>query len=58
MGIFGFGILLVFEFFSSFVSGLSTVTMVFAMVGGLLSIVWYVLIARKLFQLGKDTLTE
>lgn len=50
-GIFGFGILLVFEFFSSFVSGLSAVAMTLAMLGGLLSMVWYILIARKLFEL-------
>ena len=53
-GMFGFGILLVFEFFSSFVTGLSTVTMILAMIGGLLSMAWYVLIARRLFQLGRN----
>jgi hypothetical protein len=52
-GIFGFGILLIFEFFSSFVSGLSKVTMTLAMFGGLLSMAWYILIARRLFQLGQ-----
>lgn len=50
-GIFGFGILLIFEFVSSFVSGLSEATMLLAIFGGLLSMVWYILIARKLFQL-------
>ncbi len=53
-GIFGFGILLVFEFFSSFVSGLSEVTMVLAMLGGVLSMVWYILIARRLFHFGQN----
>ena len=53
-GIFGFGILLIFEFFSSFVSGLSMVTILLAMFGGLLSMVWYILIARRLFQLGQN----
>ncbi|MEJ2266257.1 MAG: hypothetical protein P8X95_22655 [Anaerolineales bacterium] len=53
-GILGFGILLVFEFFSSFVSGLSNVTMTLAMFGGLLSMIWYILIARRLFQLGQN----
>lgn len=57
-GILGFAILLVFEYFSSFVSGLTDVTMVFAMFGGLLSMVWYILLARRLFQLGKDTFTK
>jgi hypothetical protein len=49
-GIFGFGMLLVFEFFSSFVAGLSAVAMTLAMFGGLLIMAWYVLIARRLFQ--------
>jgi hypothetical protein len=53
-GIFGFGILLVFEFFSSFVSGLSMVTLILALFGGLLSMAWYILIARRLFQLGQN----
>jgi hypothetical protein len=57
-GIFGFGILLVFEFFSSFVSGLSTVTMLLAIFGGLLNMVWYILIAHRLFQLGQDNYNE
>jgi hypothetical protein len=50
-GIFGVGILLIFEFVSSFVSSLSEATMLLAIFGGLLSMVWYILIARKLFQL-------
>ena len=53
-GLLGFGILLVFEFFASFVSGLSEVTMTLAMFGGLLSMAWYILIARRLFQLGQN----
>jgi len=53
-GIFGFGMLLVFEFFSSFVAGLSAVAMTLAMFGGLLSMAWYLLIARRLFQLGQN----
>jgi hypothetical protein len=55
-GILGFGILLVFEFFSSFVSGLSNVTMTLAIFGGLLSMLWYILIARRLFRLGNELL--
>jgi hypothetical protein len=51
-GILGFGSLLVFEFISSFVSGLSQAAMIFAMFGGLLSMVWYILIAGRLFKLG------
>ena len=44
----GLEFLLIFEFFSSFVSGLSNVTITLAMLGGLLSMAWYILIARKL----------
>ena len=50
-GILGFSLLLIFEICSSFVPTLSNVVLIFAMSGGLLSMVWYVLIARRLFQL-------
>jgi hypothetical protein len=53
-GIIGFTLLAAFEILSSFVAGLSAVMMGLAMVGGLLSMAWYILIARKLFQLGRD----
>jgi hypothetical protein len=52
LGILGFGLLLVFEVCSSFVPALFNVAMLFAMSGGLLSMVWYILIARRFFQLG------
>jgi hypothetical protein len=52
-GMFGFGMLLVFEFFSSFVAGLSAIAMGLAMFGGILSMAWYIMIARRLFELGK-----
>jgi hypothetical protein len=55
-GILGFGILSVFEFFSSFIAGLSDAAMILAMIGGLSSMAWYILIARKLFQLGQNPL--
>ena len=51
-GLLGFGMLLLFEFTSSFVLGLGSVTMITAMLGGLLTMVWYILIARRLFRLG------
>ena len=51
-GILGFSILLVIEYFSTF-SGLSDVMMILFMIGGLLSMAWYILIAKRLFQLGK-----
>jgi len=53
-GILGFGMLLVFEFFSSFVSGLSAATMILAMFAGLFSMVWYILMAARFFQLGRN----
>jgi hypothetical protein len=45
---------LVFEFLSSLISGLSAVAMTLAMFGGLLSMAWYLLIARQLFKLGQN----
>jgi hypothetical protein len=54
VGILGFGFLLVFEFFASFVAGLSNLAMILAMFGGLLSMAWYVLVAIRLFQLGRS----
>jgi len=53
-GILGFGFLFVFEVLSSFVPTLFDVAMVLAIIGGLSSIVWYGLIARRLFQLGRE----
>ena len=47
-GIVGFGCLLVFEICASFAPGLANVNMLLAMIGGLLSMVWYVLIALRL----------
>jgi hypothetical protein len=52
-GIIGFGILLVFEYTSSFVSGLSWVMMSLAMFAGLLNVIWQISIARTLLKLGK-----
>ncbi|MGD8406625.1 MAG: hypothetical protein PVJ21_23415 [Anaerolineales bacterium] len=56
VGILGFSILLVFEYFSSFISGLSDVTLMLSMFGGLLSMAWYILLGRRLFQLGQNSL--
>jgi len=52
IGIIGFTFLLVNEIFSSFVPGLFNTSMIFGMGGGLLSIIWYILISRRFFQLG------
>jgi hypothetical protein len=58
VGLLGFGILLVFEVFSSFISGLSDTVMVIAGLGGVLSMIWYILIARRLFQLAGEPVQE
>ena len=50
-GMLVFGMLLLFEFFSSFVAGLNNLTMILAMIGGLATMAWYILIARRLFHL-------
>ena len=56
-GILGFSILLVIEYFSTF-SGLSDAMMMLFMLGGLLSMAWYILLARKLFYLGQTVSKE
>ena len=53
-GMVGFGLLLVFEFFTSFIGGLTGATMGLAMIGGLSTMLWYVLSARRLLQLAKN----
>ncbi|MCC6147217.1 MAG: DUF4386 family protein [Anaerolineaceae bacterium] len=53
-GMVGFGCLFIYDFFASFVPSSHDAVLTLAMVGGIASMVWYVLIARKLFQLGQD----
>jgi hypothetical protein len=53
VGMLGFTLMLVFEILSSFVPALFDAAMLFAMGGGLLSMAWYILVARRLFQLAK-----
>jgi hypothetical protein len=50
-GIIGSGFLLIFDFCSSFVPALFQAAMIFVAVGGISSLLWYILIARKFFQL-------
>ncbi|MFH1632889.1 MAG: DUF4386 family protein [Chloroflexota bacterium] len=52
-GMLGFGLLLIFEICSSFIPAVEDVAMIIVMLGGLSSMVWYILIARRLFQLGR-----
>jgi len=54
-GMLGFSFLLIFEFLSSFFTGLSDAAMLLAVFGGVLSMVWYILIARRLFQIGASS---
>lgn len=52
MGIFGFTFLLINEIFLTFIPQLLNTAMIFSMGGGLLIIIWYIMISRKFFQLG------
>jgi hypothetical protein len=49
-GVLGFGMLLVYEICQSFVPGSSSFALIFAMIGGILNLVWYALIAQRLFK--------
>jgi hypothetical protein len=51
-GIVGSGFLFIFEICSAFVPSLFQTAMIFVAIGGISSLLWYVLIARKFFQLG------
>jgi len=53
-GIVGFGFLLVFDILSSFVPSLHDAILILAMLGGISSMVWYILIAVGLYRLGKN----
>jgi len=53
-GIFGFSLLLIYDICASFIPALFSSALIFAMVGGLLSMTWYVLIARRLLQLANE----
>lgn len=52
LGILGFLLLSIFTILTTFVPFFFNVAMAIAMVGGLLSVTWYILVARALFQLG------
>jgi hypothetical protein len=57
-GIVGFSFLLVFDIVSSFALALADAAIGLAMIGGLLSMAWYILLARRLFQLGRNVSQE
>jgi hypothetical protein len=50
-GIIGFTLLSIFEACTSFIPVLNKVAMIFAIGGGLLNIIWLILLGRRLFQL-------
>jgi len=54
-GFLGLGCLLVFDICASFAPVLFDTVMIVAMIGGISSMVWYILIARRLFQLGRKS---
>ena len=53
IGIIAFGFLLIFEVFSSFIPNLFDTAMIFAMIGGISAIVWYVILGLKLLKVSK-----
>ena len=55
VGFLGFTFMLIFEVCTSFVPALQGVAMILAMLGGILSLVWEILVALKLFHLGQNT---
>jgi len=54
VGFLGFTCMLIFEVCASFVPALQSLVMIPAMVGGILSLVWEVLVALKLFKLANN----
>ena len=50
-GIIAFTIFMVFEILASFVPGAFNLAMIFAMAGGFLALVWYVLTGRRLLMI-------
>ncbi len=53
-GIAGCGLLLLFDACASFLLSLSNAALIIAMLGGVSTMVWYILIARRLFQLARE----
>jgi uncharacterized membrane protein len=51
IGIIGFTLLSIFEVCTSFIPVFKEVAMIFAISGGLLNIMWLILLGRRLFQL-------
>lgn len=54
IGLVAYACLFIFEICSSFIPALFSQAMIFAMTGGILSLVWDIMIARRLLQLAKN----
>ncbi len=53
-GILGYGFLLIFEICASFIPSMHEMSLIFAMIGGFSNIAWYILAARRFFQLEQE----
>ena len=51
VGILGFGMLWIYEIGQSFIPGSASYALIFAMIGGILNLVWYGLTAQRLFKI-------
>jgi hypothetical protein len=58
VGLFGFVMLMVFNIWSTFIPLFYNAALLVAMLGGLASLVWFFLVARRLFQLGRGVTQE
>jgi hypothetical protein len=54
VGLLGFVLLLVFTIWSTFIPVFYAAALLVAALGGLLSMIWFLLVARRLFQLGRS----
>ena len=54
-GIVAFALLMIFTLWATATSTMGTFALIVAMVGGVASVVWYVLMARRLFQLSRGS---
>jgi hypothetical protein len=54
VGMLAYGLFLIFDICSAFIPAVFEVAMIFAMGGGLLTMAWYILIARELLRLGRN----
>ena len=58
LGLLGFALLMIFEILASFVWTLDDAAIALAMLGGLLSSIWYVSSGLRLLRLGQNVLPE